>query len=443
MNIKISYCLACFTLGMIILNPAAGQPAKEILNSSVSIASINPADENFSDLQPLKKYIGNSRVVVLGEISHDDGSSFQAKSRLVKFLHKEMGFDVLAWEAGMLDCWMMNKAFENNTPLDEAKTFFMKGGWDNSEFISPVFEYIRHTWSSSRPLYNAGFDVARPPKGAENILLIIKDIKSKLNTETIDQNWLFADSLIKAVCGYIGNSYSNAISESGVKKAERYLTVLHDSVNKKIEILKEEDSEMEHKRFFFQSLIYDTEIWKCMKYMSNRTWNLIRDNVMGERFNWILEKMYPGKKIIVWAATAHLIRNSHYITRPSGKTMNNFVYMGQYIHNLLKDDMYTIAFTTYGGERGMLFKEGDRRKNNEYKTKIEEPLSESYESFAHTTNKKFLFTDLKNQSRRSWLKNIFIARPLGYIQDKAKWSDVIDAFFFIDTMQPDQMILDQ
>jgi len=56
------------------------------------------------------KAIGNSRIVVLGEESHGDGATFLAKVRLIKFLHQKMGFDVLAWEAGLFNCQEMDAA---------------------------------------------------------------------------------------------------------------------------------------------------------------------------------------------------------------------------------------------------------------------------------------------------------------------------------------------
>ncbi len=44
--------------------------------NAVRIRSIDPGDDDFSDLMPLKKIIGNARVVQLGEQSHGDGATF-------------------------------------------------------------------------------------------------------------------------------------------------------------------------------------------------------------------------------------------------------------------------------------------------------------------------------------------------------------------------------
>lgn len=38
----------------------------------------------------IKKAIGKSRVVMLGELTHGDGIAFQLKTAFVKFLHEEM-----------------------------------------------------------------------------------------------------------------------------------------------------------------------------------------------------------------------------------------------------------------------------------------------------------------------------------------------------------------
>src|SRR5687768_4564334 len=96
---------------LVLAVPALAQPSAPadprvewLRKNAVPIRSIVPEDRSFSDLQPLKKILGNSRVVLLGEQSHGDGSVFLAKTRMIQFLHEEMGFGVLAFESGLYDC---------------------------------------------------------------------------------------------------------------------------------------------------------------------------------------------------------------------------------------------------------------------------------------------------------------------------------------------------
>ena len=63
--------------------------------NAVPMRSIDPDDEKFADLEPLRKIIGDARIVQLGEQTHGDGATFHAKCRLIKFLHKKMGLSLI------------------------------------------------------------------------------------------------------------------------------------------------------------------------------------------------------------------------------------------------------------------------------------------------------------------------------------------------------------
>src|SRR5690349_7641461 len=129
-----------------------------ISQHSIRIRSIDAADEDFSDLEPLMDAIGSASVVQLGEPSHGAGSSFAAKVRLIEFLHQRMGFDVLVWESGMHG---MQRVQSSMRSAEDAVTAAQKGIftiWSNTEQVRPLLEYVRASQSSAHPLEMAGFD---------------------------------------------------------------------------------------------------------------------------------------------------------------------------------------------------------------------------------------------------------------------------------------------
>ena len=136
-----------------------------IPDNAVVVRSVEPGDEDFGDLMPLADSIGTARVVQIGEASHSAGTDFMTKVRLIKFLHEKMGFDVLVWESGLFDCREMDTALRSDLPVAEAARRGVFGIWVTEETL-PLFEYVRKTWKTDRPLRMAGFDEQFSSKSA-------------------------------------------------------------------------------------------------------------------------------------------------------------------------------------------------------------------------------------------------------------------------------------
>src|SRR3954447_14408573 len=66
------------------------------------------AGSGFADMKPLKKIIGNARIVSLGEATHGTREFFQLKHRMLEFLASEMGFTIFSIEANMPEAYRLN-----------------------------------------------------------------------------------------------------------------------------------------------------------------------------------------------------------------------------------------------------------------------------------------------------------------------------------------------
>lgn len=424
------------------------QPNQQALLNSISskavtINSIDWENVDYSDLNKLIPILKNVTVLALGESRHDDGSTFKAKMRLVKFLHEKMGFEVLAFESSFYGGTLANAEMDKeNSNLVTANRNV--GGWFNSEYGYQLLQYAKDTRKTKSSLILAGFDMEKLPNAVPNTIALVNRIYKLVDWVPVDSVMKGKiDSLIRGVQGPIGNPYYPAIKYSKSRtEAKNQLKVL----------LKEFENNQEK-----LSAVLGKEEYKVIKLallsllMANETlelgddytfgWNAFRDNFMGKRMQWLTDSLYPGKKIILWAATGHLMRNTISIERKEQSKYDLFnfypIYQaGDYFHQLYGDKYYCIAFTSYKGEYGLLFPNTPDKKQYEYKSPV--PVSEpgSFEDLFHRLNKPYLFYDLRN-AKSPLVSAKVPAHPLGYYNDVANWSKIIDAFFFIDTMEPD------
>ncbi|QNE39326.1 erythromycin esterase family protein [Hymenobacter sp. NBH84] len=90
--------------------------------NAVVISNVEPSNEDYTDLAHLKQSLQDITIVGLGEQSHHDGSTFKAKTRLVKFLHQQMGFRIIAFESGFYDCYKSWQEIQaGKTAIDAAR----------------------------------------------------------------------------------------------------------------------------------------------------------------------------------------------------------------------------------------------------------------------------------------------------------------------------------
>jgi erythromycin esterase len=416
-----------------------------ILQHATVIKSIDPADEDFADLMPIIEKIGTSQLVALGEATHEDGLTFKAKTRLIKFLHQKMGFDVLLFESGMMSNWYMNTVIRTDSPMVQAIAY-ERGGWGNSIYTGYVFDYARQSWKTSRPLEMGGFDYDAGRMGGPVLIAFLNRLFSKIPALKPENNaWIIVDSLVR---GFINFTQSSNLIM--VKMPQASVDAGHVAIKKlieKVETNKEAclrtmgKKEYELTVYFLHNLITDLEsqFRRTINYrggiFNGLEWNSKRDAAMADRIIWMMNNLYKGRKIILWGATGHFMKNSKgFITRGDTATAWEFYQAGDYLSKKLKNDYYVISFVCRQGERGEEYP--DEKRNADYGSKhpVGERADDSFEQMAGKTGNPYLFFDLRSLPANHLFKKPAVAYAFGNSKDKTDWSKMIDAFFYIDTM---------
>jgi erythromycin esterase-like protein len=118
------------------------------------------ARHGFADLQPLKKVIGDARIVELGEATHGTREFFQLKHRMLEFLATEMGFTIFSIEANMPEAYKLND-YVLRGEGDPAK--LLKGmyfwTWDTEEVLDMIRWMREFNQSGKGRVEFTGFDM--------------------------------------------------------------------------------------------------------------------------------------------------------------------------------------------------------------------------------------------------------------------------------------------
>lgn len=428
---KVSKSLGLLLL-MVCLNrcsmgPESNEPiliswqAKWLQRNVVRVSSAGPGNEDFSDLESLKADIGDARLVMLGEQTHGDGTTFLAKVRLIKFLHREMGFDVVAFESGLYDC---HKVWADIEAGDDAVTAARRGIytlWSNCLEVRPLFEYISQMATEGQILEIAGFDCNVSGSNARDYLVADLEVFLRNRNAQVlgDPDWLpFKEDL-----QYFLND--SAYTPSPVRRTT-FFRVL-DSARQEM------DTFAARQRPLMQSPAFWKQLLSSIRQQAHRYWIIQDDNLRGnardaqmaDNLKWLMQNPYRNRKVVAWAATFHIIRNLNEID-PLEPDLSYSIWipMGHHLWQEMGDSIYSIGFTAYQGT----YLSTSQNKIVE----IEPSSTGSIEYLMNEAGIELGMLDLRHlPDDGAWLREPLLSRPMGNQEMKSNWSRNLDALFFI------------
>ncbi len=299
------------------------------------------ASQGFNDLMPLKKVIGDSRIVALGEATQGSREFFQMKHRLWEFLVKYMGFTVFAIEANWPETQAVDryiKTGEGDPKQALAGMYFWT--WDTQEFLDMI-EWMRayNQAPGNRPLLSfTGFDMQFPDIAMSQVADFFGKL-SPVDAQAVNSHY----------------ACLRGVDRLGFRKLEKIVQdacrLQVDEVVKLFEVKHKALLDVSTPAEFRDALQSANIVQQAVGLWSSHPLNAseLRDRAMANNINWLANSEYPGQKIVLWAHNGQV----------GSSTQVKSKSMGSYLRSDFGSQMYVFGFAFDRGEvRAVPFQDG-------------------------------------------------------------------------------------
>jgi erythromycin esterase len=264
------------------------------------------AGHGFDDLQPLKKIVGDARLVALGEATHGTREFFQLKHRMLEFLVQEMDFNIFGIEATMPEGFDVNE-YVLTGKGDPGKALAGLYFWTwNTEEVLRMIEWMRQYNADPRHTKKVkfyGFDMQSTVRAAKVTLAFLR----KVNPQEAQK----AESTLLALYDPF-NLVRNAPKSKQDALAAGVKEILQDlDQQKEVAVQRSSEQEWAQARQFIRILQQNLELIGG---------GASRDKSMAENIGWILDHEAPGSKMVIWAHNGHVAKG------PSSTSMGSYLF---------------------------------------------------------------------------------------------------------------------
>ena len=244
-----------------------------------------------TDLEPLRELAGDASVVALGDGTHGTREFYTLKLRMIDFLVREMGFDVVAFEAPFplfdrLNAYVMNGVGDPRAILLESNDRLYYRFWAVDEMLA-VVEWMRSynlTRGDRPPLQIAGADVYDGVGAVQAVLAFLRAVDPAAAAEA-DAEYACVSALPNDGCG------------------DRARMVLERLTAKRAE----------YQRVAGAGAFAEAEQNARVVVQANAMFGE-RDRNMASNVEWLLANRSTSRRMIFWAHQEHV-----------GKTVSRFV----------------------------------------------------------------------------------------------------------------------
>ncbi|MDJ1498901.1 erythromycin esterase family protein [Cytophagaceae bacterium DM2B3-1] len=378
-----------------------------------------PGSTPDTDLEPLKQAVKNARIVLLGEPTHSEGNIFQLNTRIVEYLHKKCGFDMIAFESGFYDLHYATTHASDKAVYLEGLQKGIYPIWVQSAEFQPMLRFLTENRDH---LQVCGFD---PQVDQFTVEFLREELESVLGLSEsgLEASRLdYLDQVLETMSQQftVPEEYNSSMFNKLISHYISLLEKVGDKSNTKSNRLNID--------FLIQTLTnlhYLAEDYhkNDPSHKTSQSFHASdsnpRDRMMAENIEFLLKK-YPNKKIICWGAFPHFANRVDLL---ADKELADYLPMGKLLKSHYKDQVFTMGVTAAAGQRASVY-ESVTQLPHSLPGSLEAELSQQ------KTNYSFLLC------QENPVLDTFILSALEYIPLKGRWTQVFDGLLFATTITP-------
>ncbi len=305
---------------------------------AIDLGHCQPNVLNDSGFAQLKQKIGDKRFVIIGEQQHGVGTGYINFANMVKFLHEEMGFNVILQEYCFYGFGEINKRLQQGGSAQEyRKAMYWPQG--HGVEMNQILDYLDEQRQMKSPIYMEGFD----SRLAYNRLCWLH-LDSLISNSGIEfSKSLNCATYLKTLKRALANEYRDTIAD---KDAEIFLQNT-DVIIEQLRIKGCQSREL--------------QLLRSIKGFVKNSWNynhvdeeeaLIRyhnrEKQMYENAVWLIEEAYPKEKFILLMHNAHAAKNlNELIGHIPDRLSKNPITIGDLLYKKYGNQTIHIATTHY------------------------------------------------------------------------------------------------
>ncbi|MDB5100521.1 MAG: uncharacterized protein JWM80_4942 [Cyanobacteria bacterium RYN_339] len=389
------------------------------------------AGDDAQALAPFGAAVGDATMVGLGETSHGVAEMIATKSRLFKYLVATKGFTVFTLEAPWTHGWPIERYLQagegDPRELVKANGFYT---WNNQPMLDLVLWMRQYNQDAghARKLHFVSIDCQSPDEVAGDVQAYV-DAHLPDQAGSVRTRYAFLRSRTYFDYGQL-DIPAQAACRRDLAKVAGLLQQTLEAAGAKA------DAELLRARQAAEVVLQGEKVWASA---SLTNYGGTRDPAMAANVEWVSKVAFPGERLALCAANAHVA------TDP----LSWLGSMGSYLRAAHGQGYYTLGFSfhhgaIYGPAPDVPFAEHQRNV-----LPVPSALPGSLDALFHEAGQPFAFLDLRRLDPATALGS-FLAGPIyarvggaGYVTwleegnyQRFSPRNAFDALIFIDEVTP-------